>query len=474
MKRWLLGRPPRSPRAFFPLVRAVLAYRGHDPGQPAGPIAEWLYSGREPSDLDAASALSGSAAPSPRAGDSSPTVYDHGPTFPWTRFYVATPSPELTQIIAPWGRIGHSEPEIKLKAVDEALRTKLSQVLARAYGSRVWDFEKIRQVDEHSSSLNFRVPTVDDDAYLLRIHQRVASTAPLEQLHTVHRLVHAGNIFPRAYTRGLVPIKSDSGGEAFASDGAFVTLYPFVDRVTHFCGRRHKSTQLATSLGQLQKLLASAKPRCNELELCRNDLTPVESDDVIEQRIRIAKEAAARNPSLSLPRLIVENLELIEQAQSLAEREEYPPGEHGHILRDVHPHNTFWDDERCVLIYDYECLSTTWREEVSVAYAAHRFCREEIRDLRDRGHPRWQSEGLRKIDEFVATYEEARGAGMGLDRCRIGRLVLMITLRKLNFVLQAFHRITTDPRPVTKLEAEARKFLMLLKEGILLTDRRLV
>ena len=137
------------------------------------------------------------------------------------------------------------------------------------------------------------------------------------------------------------------------------------------------------------------------------------------------------------------------------------------LLHDFHPHNTFFQDDRCVLIYDYEATSRYWSETEALAFAVHRFTREHIRVLRERGHSAAETEIPKVVDTFLEHYTLG-GMVVSPDfKIILYSEIKRANLAKLLSIMSHQYRISEDParRSEDVWYAEVVKFISYLKEA---------
>src|SRR5437867_3815625 len=94
--------------------------------------------------------------------------------------------------------------------------------------------------------------------------------------------------------------------------------------------------------------------------------------------------------------------------------------------------NTFFKNDKCVLIYDYEAVSCFWPEAEALAFTVHRFIREYIRFLKDRGGHEVEENITRAVNFFLEEY--ARG-GMPIPHNFSANLRLEIKTTNLSKLL---------------------------------------
>ena len=139
------------------------------------------------------------------------------------------------------------------------------------------------------------------------------------------------------------------------------------------------------------------------------------------------------------------------------------------LYHDLHPHNVFFADERCVLIYDYENVSSSWFEGEALAFALHRFSRIRIRRLQKTGTRIDEKVVKNTITTFLDCYKEG---GMPEPDNFLHDLHVYIKLVNLSKFVEIasfwyYPDAYPDPAGRTRDEwyAEAVKFLSHLKEA---------
>ena len=181
-----------------------------------------------------------------------------------------------------------------------------------------------------------------------------------------------------------------------------------------------------------------------------------------------ATRATEQHPE-PIPLLFRSHAETIRKAWSKISGERTPKfGCHEPLLYDVHPHNTFFRRDECILIYDYESVSRAWPEELALAYATHRFSREYIRRRRDHRSSVSRRAVAHAAEVFMDAYHDASGQSVksGANK-RLANNIRAISIAKLVRILCFYHRIAKDPgdRSPKLWHAELRKFITCLKEA---------
>ena len=138
------------------------------------------------------------------------------------------------------------------------------------------------------------------------------------------------------------------------------------------------------------------------------------------------------------------------------------------LMHDVHPHNTFVNAEKCVLIYDYDWLGK-WSHKLTLAFATHRFTREFIRRQASAEITAHEEIAITAINLFVDIYLKY---GPSMDdsesyKSEIGLWIAYANLQKLISISLRWADGRPDPlhRSQDRVTGEVRKFIRFLRES---------
>lgn len=386
-----------------------------------------------------------------------------------------------SETLAPylWIPVNHSKSEIDFeKIVKNQQELKIFHFLKSHYNKYIGRSLKLSLVKEVSGTLNYRVISKGNDKkpILLRIHNRISSEVALNTLQAVQHHIYESEVFSdSSFDECLIAQLSDDGNKYEQFEGRFVEIYPFADNVKHYSGTNLKQVEnLALKYGLVQKRLKTLgtnldlksianvrpniywfgeeEPNFNLFELiCDNN----------DMAIKKAKPDIMTVIFDEHKNLLVQTWEEVRPLLENVKMQKEP------LLHDFHPHNTFFQDDKCVLIYDYEAVSTYWSPTEALAFTIHRFTREYIRHLKYRNYQSFEVEIPKVIDIFLKSYEKA---GMSIPNGFTQNLSLEIkstNMAKLIAIMGFYYELLTDPanRDKNIWYHELIKFITFLKEA---------
>lgn len=383
-------------------------------------------------------------------------------------------TPSTGPVTELWMRTNHSQPVIRYTPLQNDDRALIAETLCRHYRSRVTWVSFGSRIDEDSGTANYRIKPSSGAPLLCRVHRRIKSEMTLQTLHAVQRHIHGTGVFSDSrLSEALLPISSDDGTEYVQSGGRFVVLFPFAENVTHYSGATlAELSGLAHAYGRVQKALQSVNCDLDleALSHTRPDISWFLGDEylfelVCENNKRAAK-AANPDAFVTTFRDHADFLRSIwAEVKPLIKRDE----RHARpLLHDFHPHNTFFEREQCLLIYDYEAVSHYWSESEAVGFALHRFVREFIRLDRERGNARTTEEIHPLGEVFLEGYSEGRGSLPSDILGNVGLFIKKTNLAKLTGIMAWWYELLgKDPggRRRETMYAELQKFIMYLREA---------
>lgn len=365
-----------------------------------------------------------------------------------------------------WIYTPHSDPRINLVDVtkDLSLRQEITTLLFQLYGYTLRADAHIWYVSEVCGTLNFKVFIEERDVpLLLRIHKRITDEARIKLLHRVQCYVYDRGVFSDGLGRCLVPIETRATDQNYGIfNGLYVSLSEFASNVTHYGGHSIEEViNFASKYGALQQCLQNASfdvPVLGRPSLESWSRLDRSFFELISSSAKRLSAIGAENYA----RVFVDNydylLAVFDELQDIKVTRNAKP-----LLHDLHPHDTFFSGDKCVLIYDYEDVASGLDESTTLAFSLHRFVRELFVHRRDR----LPAEIERAVDLFLEHYQKS---GMPIATGFKGSLHLhikLINLMKLLNVMAYFFGISRDPaaRSESFWYSEITKFISYLYEA---------
>ena len=413
----------------------------------------------------------------------------------------------------PWRPTNHSFPDIRWSPEIEADRLKALRGFCQEQESP-WNrgfLKMFERLLEETGTENYRAISIFGPARFIRIH-KVTDIGDLRCRHRVVAHLTNTSVFHSDYIRCLEPLpirnpdpehhpddrvlrKRTLSESCFAPHGdVWVQMFPCIDINTHYTGETEDElVSVAGVFGRIQAELQSANASDDEylnqnhsknpLVDTRRDAGKLEKD--WSAILNVANDLGSENPFIEL--LMCENeltdegegqlTQWVEEAAFFRES----GSKEFLLLHDVHPHNVFCKDNKCVLIYDYSWIGR-WPHSWVVALSLHRFVREYvIKNIKkeEREYIEREGEHPQKLKEFCA-----RGACLFLDSYRKScpqtllplptdfeaNLGAYIRCANMDKMLGAFGKglgmhEEIRMRPRDRLVGEARKFIRLMKES---------
>ena len=261
-------------------------------------------------------------------------------------------------------------------------------------------------------------------------------------------------------------------------------MFPFADNVQHYSGEH---------LGQLESLAqkyAALQKKLRDWDFKSLNLSPKrgahkyihwherpETYRVLFDLICTINDVAWQDESQrsGITREWYENSAVLKSAWGDIEDMLFEQGKRSKnpvLLHDFHPHNTFFKNDTCVLIYDYEDVGRYWSEEEVLAFTLHRFVREYVISLKG---PTTITNTVvgRVVDTFLENYESGgMSVPPGFDDWNAFKKWLPSGIRLTNFpkllvIMSLYHRIRGESAQRTEGRwlKELIKFIMFIKEA---------
>lgn len=395
----------------------------------------------------------------------------------------------------PWQPTNHSYYRIFLKTVlDPQWLTEIKQAVRQYFGKYVDQIVAIKQVDEDSGSLNFKIECKDKPPILFRINKRIRDLDNLNASEALNALeglggyFHQQGVLPHSTARdAIVPLVPSSqrpqGCSGMMGFNAYLSAYRWVDG-EHYSGRTESELHsIAEEFGRFQKALAELNTKATNINLgaieqLRADLKYHAAHP--RDKYRELRATYVRAPStgtiLDIPDGLLRNAdEIISRAvETLASADHIyeKRNEVGQTASyaDLHPHNTLMRDGWCVLIYDYESCIPLATQEVSLGFALHRFTREWIikngfASVQERA--RIQERARRGMTIFLNGYSSFGASVPTGFEARLAAIIRWVNLHKLFYLADIFNRKGSDlsGRQPSTLWNEMRKFIAYIREA---------
>ena len=373
-----------------------------------------------------------------------------------------------------WMRFNHSRPNVVLTDVtfEESAFDTVRGILdcwGLELASAPRPLRTIQRIEEETGTINLRVVATDsrnsEHTLLVRVHRNSCSPDDLQQLLDLHCHVANEGVFPDA-TDYILPISTKSGSRFATFRDSHVTLFKYAAASHCTCREVDELLDYAMKLGQLNQSLARYEGDLPQPINWARQWDAQETEE-LELLLRCVETAAGNGDKLSGS--LSENRQVIEGALSDVSDFAFQPSDLA-LVHDCHPHNTFFEGNRCVLIYDYESVARGYCHESVVAFSLHRFVREFARQKRNR----LDLTALGGISrDFVRNYEHGFGSSLGDDFVQsLDQHVSLVNLRKMKNNLAYLHGLRPDPgnRSVDVWRSEVHKFLVCLAEAKVLSS----
>jgi hypothetical protein len=324
----------------------------------------------------------------------------------------------------PWLPIDHSNPEIKWEPIaDSALLRNLRKVVT-SYSPILWPrWYFYDALAEGTSTRNFRVVSgLITDPFLLRLHVGDAKRFRIENTQCIREWILDQGVFADSPVEHcLVPLTSKEGQTIFDVDfdfpvdpsasARFVEFFPYAHGVKHYRGTsKEQFRSFATQFGRLQASIRSI-PKSSLSRLDERSEAYADSPQTLLQdfqEIRAVVKQRVRGKLVSSHVALWQNNEALVDAwvERCCEFLAQTHDEELTLLHDIHPHNTFFYRNRCVLIYDYEHVAR-WSHASVLAYSIHRFVRESVSKSIRQGDHAAEKEIPRMVEEFLELYAQS-------------------------------------------------------------------
>lgn len=352
-------------------------------------------------------------------------------------------------------------------------------------------FEYLR---EETGTRNYRVFSLFGPARFLRIYMN-PSKLDLWSRKLVTNHLEKEEIFDERFLRCLKPLSLRKQADAdfkykvlaappFKSFGnVWVQVFPYAHGVEHYNGKKLSELEsVANAIGclqaSLQKLDCSLGDGARE-NLCKKPRTdPLRTKDAIEGAWKTIKQESSKQQEGNHFAKLLDDTGLDKVTEWIRESSRLRNGEERQLLllHDVHPHNVFCKENRCVLVYDYSGIGY-WPHSLVVALSLHRFVREYAIKNADDGCGNSNEEKIRKlvttgISSFLNFYEgnPRRENLPNLPSEFRSNLKTYIRCSNIDKLLASFEiglgiREESLGRSLERQLGEARKFVRFMKEA---------
>lgn len=387
----------------------------------------------------------------------------------------------------PWGKTNHSKYEISLKSVKRGWQREIEDAASRYFGAYLGQISHVYQIDEDSGSANFPVFSEQCLPILFRVNRRLIRPEAIQTIALISEHLYQHNVLPDSPVRDFfVPLKATAplpqgcpGIGGFQGKVPYLTAYRYVSNANHYSGRLDTELlSVATEFARFQVALNHLPTEAPDidlrpLEILRPDLSYDQSHPAQkyeEHKTTFLSETITYDSSYiphgvlkNSDRLLRHAIEQLEGAAFLWETRDKPKSCAAYA--DFHPHNSLVDPNNgnCLLIYDFESCARQFNQDISLAFAVHRFTREWILQ---RG-PASKDSARKATEIFLSGYTAGGGCVPQDFTKRLAALIRWANFHKLFFLYEVFLKKSSDFTArtlVTKWE-EMRKFIMYIQEA---------
>lgn len=363
----------------------------------------------------------------------------------------------------------HSDSKIALYDVTchGNARNEIERILNQLYILTL-DHSPVSYVDEPSGTLNFRVKVKEyKTPLLLRIHKRINDEEKLKLLHRLQVHVYNSRVFSDGLGQCLLPIISQATNQDYAVHrDHYVSLSRFADTVQHYGGRTEQElASVAAKYGALQDCLQHFEGLGGSMSGRSESESWSRFDEPLYKLVRdLARKASNANAG-SFAQLFERHAgyldDICHEVEDLNIARSAKP-----LLHDFHPHNTFCDTNRCVLIYDFEDVAMGSSEPVALAFAIHRFVRQYI--INSMPPSRRETKTIEPLVDLFLDRYQLGGMKVSEDfKISLHLYIKLVNLMKLLHVMCYFFRLEADPALRTEHQwfQALQNFLGFLREA---------
>ena len=299
----------------------------------------------------------------------------------------------------PWRLINHSFPDI---GWIPDIPWNEQKIIRQQRRWKSWGLPVFEWLREETGTKNYRIFSFLGPARLFRIHMNPSKLDLMCRKIVTDHLENEA-IFDRRFLRCLKPLLlrkptnsflmyKELPSLSFKSFGnVWLQLFPYAHGVEHYNGKELSELEnVADALGRVQASLQGLAGTRENGVLDKLRQNPENNPLVYELRIttkiqqdweKILKKANEQQDN-DFARIlsdegVLDDGEKGELTQWVIEASKLRNSKEKKflLLHDIHPHNVFCKEMRCVLIYDYTWIGD-WTHSLVLAFSVHRFVRE--------------------------------------------------------------------------------------------------
>lgn len=392
-----------------------------------------------------------------------------------------------------WTAINHSHSAIEWKQVtDRIFLANIYKILSCWTKIQPFHFVSVDVLAEYNSTTNFRVMTnMLGSPFIIRCHHTDSANKTVIRLQKIRTRLISERVFgeidsePSSWIRNL-PSVVDNGKNYFLPEGdsrpplvendrpAFLfECFAYAHNVSHYKGTIKELESFAALFGKVQ----------NAVSKFDDDLLSSEDDGLlmiayggsIKTCIENIRNVIVNSPEIKSDNItpfykfISENKVFMSEQINLIEKfinTDKFSSTHLPLLHDVHPHNTFFRGDICMLIYDYQWIGK-WSLEELVAFSMHRFIREHLRQRIALGY-RAKIEHIKLVSEiFIKNFITSGPAMPDKYLDYLHYYIKIANIRKIYSVIIKLNHLVLDDskRSYEVLLSELDKFVLFLRES---------
>lgn len=393
----------------------------------------------------------------------------------------------------PWRLTNHSFFEIKYEnETNNNKRSELLRFLCEVSDKffdkciiKYWTFTAFQRLIEETGTDNYRVLSPLKEPRFLKIYKDPKKNET-KCRNLIAEDLKEKEVFPE-YIKYLIPYRHSEikTGTSFVPNGNVIfELYPYIDGVTHFKGKEEKELiNIAGVLGKLQKSLqvGTLNKKLESINLQESDAYTkyLTEKEITEKWKKINCLINTMHYYDPIARVLYEKENqdiIIECVKKVASLRKEQKEKELVLLFDVHPHNVFYKDNECVLIYDYSGIGY-WHHSHVLAFSLHRFIREYVRERNYNFYTKeYFTNKIRElanqfIEEYERSYNDSYDKNIKLERPddfkdNLHIYIMSANMDKLLSVsLNSLKKEDILRRPESRMFGEVRKFIRYMREA---------